>query len=112
MGAIAGRVIGFFLGETCAELVVDEGIESVLFPRAIAGPLSFFSFFSLTGVGCTGEGVGRGKATLLLRGSAVEIDVGGLTGREVPMGTAARAVGRATGMPFPHAAELGSDEPG
>jgi len=92
--------------------VVEDGIESVLLPRDIVGPLSFFSFFSLIGSGCTGEGVGKGKARLLLSGRTVEIEEGGLTGREVPIGTAARAVGRATGIPLPQAAELGRDEPG
>lgn len=102
---------GFRFGETCAEFVVADMLESVLFPRIIAEGFSFFSFFSLTGGGCTGEGVGRGKAMLLLSGRAVTTDVGGLMGRDVPIGAAERATGRAIGMPLPQAAELGRDDP-
>lgn len=105
------RADGFRFGETCAELVVADMLESVLFPRIIAAGFSFFSFFSFTGGGCTGEGVGRGKAMLLLSGRAVITDVGGLIGRDVPMGAADRATGRAIGIPLPQAAELGSDDP-
>jgi len=105
------RADGFRFGDTCAELVVADMLESVLLPRIIAEGFSFFSFFSLTGGGCTGEGVGRGKAMLLLSGRAVTTDVGGLMGRDVPIGAAERATGRAIGMPLPQAAELGSEDP-
>lgn len=107
-GVTDAKGAGLRFGDVCALFVVMDMLESVLFPRAIAGAFSLFSFFSLiTGV-CTGEGVGRGNATLLFSGRAVATDVGGLTGREVPIGTAVRAAGRATGIPFPHAAEFGS----
>ena len=101
---------GFRFGDVWALFVPSDKLESVLFPRDMVVGFSFFSFFSLTTGGWTGDGVGRGKATLLLSGSAVVIDVGGLTGRDVPMGMDVRFAGRATGMPFPHAAEFGRAE--
>jgi hypothetical protein len=84
------NAVGFRFGETGALPVAVDMLESVLFPLIMCAGFSFFSFFSLIGGGWTGEGVGKGKAALLLSGRGIETDVGALTGREVPMGTAVR----------------------
>jgi hypothetical protein len=103
---VEGRVKTFFLGDVCAEFVVLLCDESVLFPLAIVVNDNGLRFsFSLIGAGVTGEGVGRGKAALLLRGMSCE---GTFIGFAVPTG-AGRAAGTVLAMTsgFPQLAVFG-----
>ena len=103
--SVVASATGFFFGDAWALLVVPDCVESELFPRAIRVDVALI-FFSLTGEGLTGDGVGGGKAAVLWSGGATGV---GLTGRDEPMGA---AVGLPLGCfkPLPHAAELGKTE--
>ncbi len=105
-----GAVIGgspepFFFGDVWALLPVVLWVESLLRPRAIAVAAFRFSFSTLADTGVMGEGEGRGKAELLLRGTRVVTFVGFATAFE---GGVRPLTMRPVPTLLPHPAEFGS----